>query len=72
MEWEYWLIKPSARGPEALGPQALLADIPTPLNCQLGNTDTVLYQGTRQSGALGRHGKCQHYWKSCFVKDGII
>ena len=43
MEWEYWLIQPSALGPPALGPWALLANIPTPLNFQLGNTDTVQY-----------------------------
>ena len=41
MEWEYWLIKPLALGPPALGPWAFLANIPTQLNFQLVNTDTV-------------------------------
>ena len=45
MEWEYWLIKPSALGPPALRPWALLANIPTPLNLQLDNTDTVWRDG---------------------------
>ena len=34
-------VKPLALGPPALGPRALLANIPTPLNFQVGNTDTV-------------------------------
>ena len=41
VEWEYCLIKPSALGPLALVPRALLANIPTSLNFQLGNTDTI-------------------------------
>ena len=39
----YWLIKPSTLRPPTLGLRALLANIPTRLNCQLGNTDTVLF-----------------------------
>ena len=41
VEWEYWLIKPEAQGPEARGLRALLANIPTPLNFQLGNTGSI-------------------------------
>ena len=43
MEWVYWLIKPLALEPQVLAPRALIANIPIPLNFQLGNTDTVLY-----------------------------
>ena len=47
MEWEYWLLKPLALGPPALGPWALLANIPTPLNFQLGNTGSISHLTSR-------------------------
>ena len=52
MEWEYWLIKPEARGPEARGPRALLANIPTPLNFQLGNTGSIYHLTSRNNKQL--------------------
>ena len=37
------MLANKALGPWASGPRALLANIPTPLNFKLGNTDTVQY-----------------------------
>ena len=41
VKWEYWLINPEAQGPEARRPRALLDNIPTPLNFQMGNTCSI-------------------------------
>ena len=63
MEWEYLLIKPEARGP-----RALLANIPTPLNFQLGNTGSIYHLTSRNNPQLSQkdglgYPKYKLYWE---------
>ena len=77
-EWEYWLIKPKARGPDAQGLRALSANIPTPLNCQLGNTGSIYHLTSRnnqqlsQENGLGNTKNVLGNTKNCTGKYSLI
>ena len=51
------MLANKALGPWASGPRALLANIPTPLNFQLGNTGSISHLTSRNNHYFGPSGE---------------